>query len=68
MLERKWSVSDFPCSQDCYPTVDKLLDAVMQRLDASVGMQSQIVNADDRNAYNEMQANLCSVMTVSRFG
>lgn len=36
----------------------------MQRLDSSVGLQSQIVNADDRNAYNEMQANLCSVMTV----
>lgn len=56
------------CARDCYGTVDKLLDAVMQRLDASVALQSQIVNSDDRNAYNEMQANLCSVMTVRLIG
>ena len=29
-------------------------------------MQTQIVGADDRNNYNEIQMNICSVLTVSR--
>lgn len=38
----------------------------MQRSEQMLQMQTQIVGADDRNNYNEIQMNICSVLTVSR--
>ncbi|KAJ3338334.1 karyopherin beta [Gonapodya sp. JEL0774] len=51
------------CAKDCYPSVERLMVAILDRLDASIAMQSQLVNQDDRNVHYETQANLCSVLT-----
>ncbi|KXS20860.1 importin subunit beta-1 [Gonapodya prolifera JEL478] len=51
------------CAKDCYPSVERLMLAILDRLDASVAMQTQLVNQDDRNVHYETQANLCSVLT-----
>ncbi|GAA5923414.1 hypothetical protein JCM3775_007533 [Rhodotorula graminis] len=55
---------------DCLPVVSKLVIAVLDRSEALLNMQSQLVGADDRNNYNEMQVNICSVLTsiVRRLG
>ncbi|GAA5883022.1 hypothetical protein JCM1840_004096 [Sporobolomyces johnsonii] len=48
---------------DCLPVVSKLVIAVLDRSEALLGMQAQLVGADDRNNYNELQVNICSVIT-----
>ncbi|KAJ3228362.1 karyopherin beta [Clydaea vesicula] len=51
------------CADDCLPTVEKLTLALVDQLDHTVAMQSQLVNADDRRVHNELQSNLCTVVT-----
>ncbi|GAA5845418.1 hypothetical protein JCM11251_005067 [Rhodosporidiobolus azoricus] len=55
---------------DCLPVVSKLLLAVLERSEALLAMQGQLVGADDRNNYNELQVNVCSIVTsiVRRLG
>ncbi|GAA5858585.1 hypothetical protein JCM8547_001375 [Rhodosporidiobolus lusitaniae] len=55
---------------DCLPAVSKLTIAVLDRSEALLGMQSQLVGADDRNNYNELQVNICSIITsiIRRLG
>ncbi|TPX34252.1 hypothetical protein SmJEL517_g03047 [Synchytrium microbalum] len=51
------------CAKDCFSAVSKLTTAVLDRLDHTVQMQSQLVGPDDRMAHHELQSNLCSVLT-----
>ncbi|BGP19924.1 hypothetical protein JCM10213_002282 [Rhodosporidiobolus nylandii] len=55
---------------DCLAVVSKLVIAILDRSEALLGMQSQLVGADDRNNYNELQVNVCSVVTsiIRRLG
>ncbi|GAA6025213.1 hypothetical protein JCM10207_001492 [Rhodosporidiobolus poonsookiae] len=55
---------------DCLPVVSKLVMGVLDRSEALLAMQGQLVGADDRNNYNELQVNICSVITsiVRRLG
>ncbi|GAA6005310.1 karyopherin beta [Rhodotorula paludigena] len=55
---------------DCLPVVSKLVIAVLDRSEALLAVQGQLIGADDRNSYNELQVNICSVLTsiVRRLG
>ncbi|GAA5945153.1 karyopherin beta [Sporobolomyces koalae] len=55
---------------DCLPTISKLVMSVLDRSEALLGMQPQLVGADDRNNYNELQVNICSLITstIRRLG
>ena len=55
------------CAKDCFPTVEKLTLAVVERLEHTSRMQDQIVGADEKRVMLEIQANLCSVLTVYFF-
>ncbi|KAJ3414576.1 karyopherin beta [Chytridiales sp. JEL 0842] len=58
------------CAKDCFPTVEKLAGIMMTKLNGTLTMQREIVNADDRSALQELQANICSVLTniIRRMG
>ncbi|KAI9336184.1 armadillo-type protein [Zopfochytrium polystomum] len=58
------------CAKDCFPIVTELAAEMVKRLQATIEMQSQLVNADDRSSLQELQGNLCSVLTsvVRRMG
>ena len=49
---------------DVLPVVSTLVVSIISRAEAALGLQNQIVGADERNAYNELQTNLCGLMTV----
>ncbi|GAA5987867.1 hypothetical protein JCM11641_003514 [Rhodosporidiobolus odoratus] len=55
---------------DCLPVISKLVIAVLDRSEQLLSMQAQLVGADDRNNYNELQVNICSVVTsiIRRLG
>ncbi|BGP03309.1 Importin subunit beta-1 [Rhodotorula toruloides] len=57
-------------ASDCLPIVSKLVIATLDRSEALLGMQGQLVGSDDRNNYNELQVNICSLLTniVRRLG
>jgi len=44
--------------------VQKTAHTVLQRMEQLLGIQNQIVGADDRNNWNELQSNLCGVIIV----
>ncbi|CAG8581119.1 5197_t:CDS:10, partial [Scutellospora calospora] len=48
---------------DCFPTIQKLTFTILDRLDATISAQNQIVGGDERLAHSELQSNLCSVLT-----
>ncbi|KAF0503152.1 ARM repeat-containing protein [Gigaspora margarita] len=48
---------------DCFPTIQKLTFTILDRLDATISAQNQIVGSDERLAHSELQSNLCSVLT-----
>ncbi|KAI5475715.1 hypothetical protein MNV49_001008 [Pseudohyphozyma bogoriensis] len=50
-------------ANDCLPVVSKLVIAVLDRSEALLRLQDQLVGADDRNNYNELQVNICGVLT-----
>jgi importin subunit beta-1 len=43
--------------------VNNLTILVLERLEQSVALQSQLVGGDDVRVHHEMQANLCNVLT-----
>lgn len=43
--------------------VNNLTILILERLEQSVAMQSQLVGGDDVRVHHEMQANLCNVLT-----
>lgn len=49
---------------DSLPIVSQVTLEVLARMEALLGMQNQIVGSDDRNNWNELQGNLCSVVTA----
>ncbi|KAL1914260.1 uncharacterized protein VTP21DRAFT_9074 [Calcarisporiella thermophila] len=50
-------------AKDCYPTISKLGVTMLERLEASIGMQNQLVSGDDKKAHSELQSNQLSVLT-----
>ncbi|KDE02353.1 hypothetical protein MVLG_07086 [Microbotryum lychnidis-dioicae p1A1 Lamole] len=50
-------------SKDTLPTISKLVLALLDRSESLLALQSQLVGADDRNNYNELQVNICTVLT-----
>lgn len=55
---------------DCIPVVQNTVIAILQRMEQLLNMQNQIVGVDDRNNWNELQSNLCSVVisVIRRLG
>ncbi|KIK64912.1 hypothetical protein GYMLUDRAFT_240267 [Collybiopsis luxurians FD-317 M1] len=47
---------------DAIPVVQSTIVAILQRMEQLLGMQNQIVGVDDRNNWNELQSNFCSVV------
>ncbi|KAG9310985.1 armadillo-type protein [Chiua virens] len=47
---------------DVVPVVQNTLIRILVRMEQLLGMQNQIVGIDDRNNWNELQSNLCSVV------
>ncbi|KAF9971460.1 karyopherin beta [Actinomortierella ambigua] len=50
-------------AKDCLPVISALTTSILDRLEQSIAMQNQIVGIDERNSHNELQANMCSVLT-----
>ncbi|KAJ7036724.1 armadillo-type protein [Mycena alexandri] len=52
---------------DVIPVVQNTIVAILARMEQLLNMQNQILGIDDRNNWNELQGNFCSViMTVIR--
>ncbi|KAJ7712485.1 armadillo-type protein [Mycena metata] len=52
---------------DVIPVVQNTVVAILARMEQLLNMQNQILGVDDRNNWNELQGNFCSViMTVIR--
>ncbi|KAI9332514.1 armadillo-type protein [Obelidium mucronatum] len=51
------------CAKDCFGTVEKLANEMLNKLNGTIAMQREIVSQDDRTALQELQANICSVLT-----
>ncbi|ORY53095.1 ARM repeat-containing protein [Rhizoclosmatium globosum] len=51
------------CAKDCFPTVERLAAEMLTKLNGTIAMQREIVSQDDRTALQELQANICSVLT-----
>lgn len=51
-------------AQDSLPIVAKLLDVIVQRLEATVPMQQQVVSVDDKMMLEEMQNSVTSCLLV----
>ncbi|KAJ8074787.1 karyopherin Kap95 [Marasmius tenuissimus] len=49
-------------TQDVIPVVQNTVVAILQRMEQLLGMQNQILGMDDRNNWNELQSNFCSVI------
>ncbi|KAI7885662.1 ARM repeat-containing protein [Lichtheimia hyalospora FSU 10163] len=50
-------------ANDCIPMVQKIVLTILDRLDASIAMENQIVGADDRADHSELQSSLLGVLT-----
>jgi importin subunit beta-1 len=55
-------------ANDCLPIVAKLSDVILQRLEATVPMQQQIVSVEDRMTLEEIQTSLaaCTLAIIQR--
>ncbi|KAJ3263515.1 karyopherin beta [Chytriomyces hyalinus] len=51
------------CAKDCFGTVERLAAEMLSRLNGTVAMQREVVSHDDRTTLQELQANICSVLT-----
>ncbi|KAK7039221.1 karyopherin Kap95 [Paramarasmius palmivorus] len=49
-------------TQDAIPVVQNTVVAILQRMEQLLSMQNQILGVDDRNNWNELQSNFCSVI------
>ncbi|KAG5653924.1 hypothetical protein H0H81_009281 [Sphagnurus paluster] len=47
---------------DSITVVQNTVVAILQRMEQLLGMQNQILGVDDRNNWNELQSNFCSVV------
>ncbi|KAF8658436.1 hypothetical protein AX16_001987 [Volvariella volvacea WC 439] len=47
---------------DAIPVVQNTVVAILQRMEQLLALQNQIVGVDDRNNWNELQSNFCSVV------
>ena len=54
-------------ANDSLPLIAKLSDIILQRLEATIPMQQQIVSVDDRNTLEEIQTSLSSALLVRLF-
>ncbi|ORZ20333.1 armadillo-type protein [Absidia repens] len=52
-------------SSDCIPIVQKVVLAILDRLEASIITENQILDADDRAEHSELQSSLLGVLTNS---
>jgi len=50
---------------DVIPVVQQVTVSILTRMEQLLHMHSQLLGADDRNNWNELQGNLCSVVIVS---
>jgi importin subunit beta-1 len=50
---------------DAIPVVQNTVVAILMRMEQLLGMQNQILGIDDRNNWNDLQSNFCSVTGVS---
>lgn len=50
------------CAADCLPQASTVLVTILERQEQLNGMATQLVGADDRNNWSELQTNLCSVL------
>lgn len=50
---------------DAIGVVQSTIVTILQRMEHLLSIQNQIVGVDDRNNWNELQSNLCSVVIVS---
>ncbi|KAK9709325.1 karyopherin Kap95, partial [Basidiobolus ranarum] len=54
-------------ARDCLPVISQLSVAILDRLDATIAQQNQIIGIDEKNNHLELQSNLCAVLTnISR--
>lgn len=49
------------CPADCLPVVQKTSLVIVERLEASIAMESQLLSADEKVQHSELQASLCGV-------
>ncbi|KAF7297087.1 Importin N-terminal domain-containing protein [Mycena indigotica] len=49
---------------DAIPVVQNTVVAILGRMEQLLGMQNQILGVDDRNNWNELQGNFCSVVVA----
>ncbi|PFH47543.1 hypothetical protein AMATHDRAFT_67559 [Amanita thiersii Skay4041] len=56
-------------ANDVFPSVERTITAMLERMGQLLRVQDQIVGIDDRNNWNELQGNLCSVFiaVIRRF-
>ncbi|KAI8092520.1 armadillo-type protein [Halteromyces radiatus] len=52
-------------ANDCIPMVQKVVLAILDRLEAAIAMENQILDADDRAEHSELQSSLLGVLTNS---
>ncbi|RXW25205.1 hypothetical protein EST38_g723 [Candolleomyces aberdarensis] len=50
-------------TNDVIPVIQTTVVTVLQRMEHLLSIQNQIVGVDDRNNWNELQGNLCNVVT-----
>lgn len=50
-------------ADDCINTVQRIVLTVLDRLEATMAMESQILDADDRASHSELQSSLLGVLT-----
>ncbi|KAF9115410.1 karyopherin beta [Mortierella sp. AM989] len=50
-------------AKDTFPTISALATTILDRLEQSIAVQNQIIGIDERNSHNELQSNICSVLT-----
>ena len=50
---------------DVIPVIQNTVVTILQRVEHLLQIHNQIVGVDDRNNWNELQGNLCNVVTVS---
>lgn len=47
---------------DTYPSVNATAMVILQRMEQLISLQNQILGIDDRNNWNDLQSNFCSVL------
>jgi importin subunit beta-1 len=54
----------FKSPKDCIFTVQKTALVILERLEVSIKMESQLLGLDDRNQHADLQMALCGVVQV----